>query len=272
MPAGQLQAVTANPSQILNPFGTSKSPTLIENLPGSTPGNSFSIDLCWNPTFSPSNTYTLPPGDTYAWPTDVPLFARISPSENPNGNSVDVWVQPEGTGQSSAYTNAILTSIDAGLLPLPTVIATSNVNPPAPNSVANPLYVQTVPALALAREFTLANPARGASSPYILPAPGKITLLTGNLVCGTETNERQLFLTILYSPVGVIPYQYIIGQTTQNITFVGALGIYHTLLGSVVNFTLPDIFLPAGSKASINVVGMNDDDYLDDIDFVLSAA
>ena len=272
MPAGQLQYVTANPAQLLNPFSTEVGPTLIENLladPQSGESNSFSIDLSWKPfpgnlpnsQSGSTSTYTLPAGASYAWPSDIPLFARISPIQNPNGNSAPVWVQPQGVGQSSPFTSSILSGVDPAVLPLPVLVT----NPPG-----SPLSILL--AVPPEQEFTPANPQIGKSVGYIIPNAGRIKAFTASLVCGAETNERMLYFQILFSPTGVIPYQFIIGQTTQSIKFVGAPGIGNVTLGSIQNFPLPDIFLPSGSKLAVNVVGLNPDDYLDDIDFVLSAA
>jgi hypothetical protein len=273
MPAGQLQYVTANPAQLLNPFSTEVGPTLIENLladPQTGESNAFSIDLSWKPfpgnlpnsQSGSTSIYTLPAGASYAWPADIPLFARISPIQLPNGNSAPVWIQPQGVGQSSPFTTSILSGVDPAVLPLPVLVT----NPPGSATLSVTLETPGE------QEFTPANPQLGKSVGYIIPTAGKIKIFTGNLVCGAETNERLLYFQILFSPTGVIPFQFIIGQTTQSITFVGAPRITSGILGSILNFRLPDIFLPAGSRLAVNVIGLNPDDYLDDIDFVLSAA
>jgi hypothetical protein len=262
MPAGQIQLVTTNSSQILNPFGINQPPTLIENIP--TTVSSFDIDLCWSPTFSETITYRLSPGDSYAWPSDIPLFVRISPDQTAGGLAEEIWVQPQGVGQSSSNTTTTI----SGPLPLPVNINTNAV-PAAPNNSLNPLYV--VPVAPVQQELIIPNPPVGQKEVFILPTDGKIKLFRGSLVCGAETNTRQLFFTIVYSPIGVMQYPFIIGETNQSCGFAGAIGTMNFALPAFLNFALPNIVLPAGSRISINVIGINPDDYLDELDFTISS-
>jgi hypothetical protein len=252
----------------LNPFGINQPPTLVENIP--TTANSFDIDLCWNTAFSPTITYRLSPGDSYAWPSDIPLFSQISPGQIAPDDpkklmyAEELWIQPQGVGQSSSNTTTTI----SGPLPLPVNINT-NVVPPAPNSSLNPLYV--VPVAPIQQELIVPNPPTGKNEIFILPIDGKIKLFRGSLVCGAETNTRQLFFTIVYSPIGVMQYPFIIGETNQSCGFAGAIGTMNFALPSFLNFALPDIVLPAGSRISINIIGINSDDYLDELDFTISS-
>jgi hypothetical protein len=225
--------------------------------------NPFAIDLSWQPTFNPTNTYTLPAGASYAWPADIPLFARITPLQNPEGNAAPIWVQPQGVGQSSPFTTSTVNP-----LPLPTQIDLSGT---AGGSPGNPLYVSSVAALLAPMELAIANPPVGNNGIFITSVTGKINMFRGSFVCGAEVNERQLYFIIVYGPTGVIQYPYIIGQTAQNCGFAGGIGTQNGILGSVMNFGLPNVILPAGSRIGVTVVGINPDDYLDDIDFVISA-
>jgi hypothetical protein len=136
------------------------------------------------------------------------------------------------------------------------------------------LYVVTNSALSVSQaEVGIVNPQVGSNQvPYIISSTGRITMFRGSIVCGAETNERQLYLSIYYGANGVLQYPFIIGQTTQSCGFAGALGIQNNTLGSIINFALPNIVLPLGSKIGITVVGINPDDYLDDIDFTITSA
>jgi hypothetical protein len=239
---GFTMPVGTDPIQVPNPPNTPayRTGVGIENL-----DTVLTMDLCDDDSFPSPFIYTLEPGNWYSYSGSGTFWARLTPGQSGNSSAL-AWINPGGAANVGGNKNPNSGGLSVDIVapnPLPTTIVTSSVLNVGPS----------------------VNPGAGVDWTYNLPQAGRIRILQASLQLSNAIKTRYPYFQIY---IGGIAYRFLMSDMTahrQSLwNFVGATGLgnpYSRYGDTVMNFSLPDIFLPAGSQVGSYTGSMDSGDY-----------